>query len=355
MGIEMNGFEVRIGKLRDLAAEKGLQSIVLRRNPNLAWAIGGRVHVPLTLDLACFDLIITKDSVVAITNSIEAPRLAAEEFPTGIDVIQVNWWESRDSKLPTGELVGSDNPSNGSLNLATEIEKLRQSLVTEDITRFKEVSADTARALGAALKESSVTDREVDISGRIANALWQKNLELVFIGVAGKERVTKFRHPLPTESIVGNRIVASVCARRKGLIASVTRIVSFAGDETSGYEDILKVESEIFNACKVGNKFSEPIEAAIAAYPKYGFAPDEWTKHHQGGPTGYAPRDWPANRQSAQLIQESQPIAWNPTGNGWKAEDTILATSAGLEILSSDPNWPSVEIGGRIRPALLIK
>lgn len=351
----MTGFETRIAKLRNLAAEKGLQSIVLRRNPNLAWAIGGRVHVPLTLDLACFDLIVNKDSVIAVTNAIEAPRLAAEEFPPVVEVVQVNWWEGRDSKLPEGHLIGSDQPTNDWINLGSEIEKLRQSLVSEDVDRFRTICVDSARALGLALKESKESDREIDVAGRIANALWQNNLELVFIGVAGKERVTKYRHPLPTEKLVGNRIVASICARRKGLIASVTRIVSFAGDDISGYENILKVESEIFDSSKVGRKFSEPIEAAIAAYPKFGFASDEWCNHHQGGPTGYAPRDWPANLQSQQLIQEAQPIAWNPTGNGWKAEDTILATSEGVEILSFDSGWPNIEIGRRKRPALLLK
>jgi antitoxin VapB len=91
------------------------------------------------------------------------------------------------------------------------------------------------------------------------------------------------------------------------------------------------------------------------AYPKFGFASDEWTKHHQGGPTGYAPRDWPANRESAQSILINQPIAWNPTADGWKCEDTILATSTGVEIMSVDPSWPTLQIAGRARPDILLK
>ena len=351
----MSAFLDRISKVRELASAKGLEAVVIRRNPNLAWAIGGRVHVPLTTDAACFDLIIYEDRVVAITNAIEAPRLIAEEFPSEIDVQVIDWWQGRDGKLPTGPKIGCDQPGSDRLDLTKEVELIRQSLVAEDVDRMRSVSVDSAIALGEALKECTDLDREIDVTARIANALWHRNLELVFIGVAGAERVRKYRHPLPTENVVGNRIVASICARRKGLIASVTRIVAFNNEEISSFKNLLQVEAALLDVTRVGAKFSEPIEAAILAYPKFGFASDEWTNHHQGGPTGYAPRDWPANRESAQSILNNQPIAWNPTADGWKCEDTILATSTGVEIMSVDPNWPVLQIAGRARPDILRK
>ena len=348
----VNVFLERINKLRSLADKYGLESIVLRRNPNLAWAIGGRVHVPLTLDLACFDLIITKEKTIAVTNEIEAPRLIVEEFPPEIEVITIDWWESRDSKLPTGDRIGADQPGNSRIDLGSEIEKLRQSLSESEVSKFQEVCKDSAVALGNAIKLTQVNDREIDVTARIANALWQSNLELVFIGVAGESRVRNFRHPLPTDAKIGNRVVASICARRKGMIASVTRIASFE-ENFDSYKNILLVEAALFDATKVGARFSDPINAAIKAYPEFGFEELEWQKHHQGGPTGFAARDWPANQNSQQLIRTNQPIAWNPTGNGWKAEDTILAKESGVEILSVDPNWPALVVAGRNRPAVL--
>ena len=348
----MSEFIERISKLRELADKHGLESIVLRRNPNLAWAIGGRVHVPLTLDLACFDLIITKDKTIAVTNKIEAPRLIAEEFPAEVEVIAIEWWEGRDAKLPSGEKIGSDQPGGSRIDLSIEVEKLRQSLSESEVVRFRKVCADSAVALGEAIKLTTSVDREIDVTARIASALWQRDLELVFIGVAGESRVKKFRHPLPTEAAIGNRVVASICARRKGMIASVTRIASFE-DNIDSYIQILNVEAVLFEKTIVGAKFADPINAAIKAYPEFGFDELEWQKHHQGGPTGFAPRDWPANSNSAQLILKNQPIAWNPTGNGWKAEDTILATSTGVELLSVDPAWPTIQVAGRNRPAVL--
>jgi Xaa-Pro aminopeptidase len=46
----MSPFNQRIQPLRELMKAKGLDAFVLRRNPNLAWAIAGRAHVPTTID-----------------------------------------------------------------------------------------------------------------------------------------------------------------------------------------------------------------------------------------------------------------------------------------------------------------
>jgi antitoxin VapB len=235
---------------------------------------------------------------------------------------------------------------------------IRASLIESDLVRFKEICVDAAVALGNAMKQVESSDREIDVAGLITHSLWQANLEIAFLGVAGQDRVHKFRHPLPTDAVVGNRVSASICAKRKGLIASITRIVTF-GEVTdqmvADYTSIFKVEAALLDATVVGAPFSDPINAAIAAYPANGFDADEWTKHHQGGPTGFLPRDWPANQSSTRLIAENQPIAWNPTGKGWKAEDTILATSSGIKVLSVDTDWPSFEVSGRARAFFLQK
>jgi hypothetical protein len=46
-------------------------------------------------------------------------------------------------------------------------------------------------------------------------------------------------------------------------------------------------------------------------------------------------------------------FAFNPSYNGMKIEDTFLLGPDGLENLTFDPAWPSVDIGGRQRPLWL--
>lgn len=354
----MSAFNQRLQPIRDLMKEKGLDSFVLRRNSNLAWAIAGRAHVPTTIDAACFDLIITQDLATAITNVVEAPRLLAEELPKEVTIKTIKWSEGRDPQLPTGSKVGSDQPGGDRIDLGTEIEIIRGSLIDSDLARYRDICVDAAVALGNAMKQVESTDREIDVAGLITHSLWQADLEISFLGVAGADRVHKFRHPLPTDAVVGDRVSASICAKRKGLIASVTRIITFgpvSDQMVSDYSSIFNVEAALLDATLVGKPFSDPINAAISAYPTNGFEADEWTKHHQGGPTGYLPRDWPANQGSARLIAPNQPIAWNPTGKGWKAEDTVVATASGVQILSNDAGWPSFEVNGRIRPLFFQK
>lgn len=354
----MNAINERIQPIRELMRDRGLDAFVLRRNPNLAWAIAGRAHVPATIDAACFDLIVTLDSITAITNAIEAPRLIAEEFPHGIEVKIINWWEGRDPLLPAGEKIGSDQAGADRIDLSMEVEAIRASLIKTDVARFKEICVDAASALGAAMREVKSSDREIDVAGLISKSLWESDLEVAFLGVAGESRVKRFRHPLPTTAEIGSRAVASICAKRKGLIASVTRIVTFgelSESDYNSYLSLLNVEAAIFDATKVGISFSEPVKAAVAAYPANGFDGDEWTHHHQGGPTGYLPRDWPATTTTTREIAINQPIAWNPTGKGFKVEDTILTSPTGIEILSKDSGWPELIIDGRSRPGLFSK
>ena len=351
----MSGYEERLGKIRNLLSERSLDAIVLRRNPNLAWFVGGRVHVPTTIDAACLDVVITPTTVYAVTNVIEAPRLIAEELPGGIDVKTVAWWEGRDPELPTGEKIGSDQAGAGRVDLGTEIEILRQSLVNEDLERLRAVCSDSAIALGKAMRAVKSGDREIDVAGKITDALWQADLEIAFLGVAGARRAPLMRHPLPTTDPVGNRVVASICAKRKGLIASVTRIVHFGpiGAGVAEYESLLQVEAAILDATLVGASFADPVKAASLAYGENGFEKDEWHKHHQGGPTGYLPRDWPSNLGVTRPIALNQPIAWNPTGKGWKVEDTLITTASGIELLTNDSSWPSISVKGRSRPGIL--
>jgi antitoxin VapB len=349
-------FTGKISALRNLLAEKELDALILRRNPNLAWTISGRAHVPTTIDTACFDLVITEGSIYAVTNAIEAPRLAGEEFPDGLKIKVVQWWEGRDNGLSSDLNIGSDQPGPGLVDLSLEIEMLRASLDLYDQGRIASISERAAKALGDALKDVTSSDREIDVAARITAALWRNNLEISFLGVAGESRVKKFRHPLPTDELIGNRASASICAKEKGLIASVTRIVTFtqlSQSEESEYVSLLEVEADLLDATIIGNSFSSVIDIATRSYGLHGFDSDEWHHHHQGGPSGFLPRDWPATQSSARLIQENQVIAWNPTGKGWKCEDTIITNDSGVILLSNDPTWPTRDVRGRIRPDLL--
>lgn len=343
-------------RLCQLLDQENLDAIVLRRAPNIAWLIGGRAHIPTSVELACLDLIVTREGVTVVTNVIEAPRLIAEELDEIGAVIAVPWWEGREPQLPHGARVGCDIPDHDSVNIAPKIETVRRTLNDEEIKRFKSICSDAASALYSAMSSLSGSESELEVAGVVAHQLWNRNLEPVVLLVAGEERAQKFRHFLPTTALLGGQASVSICARRKGLIASATRIATFGEVSTQrlgDYDRLLHVEAAFLEATKAGTTFGQALDAGVVAYGAQGFVPNEWHHHHQGGSIGYLPRDWPATMMNQTPITARNAIAWNPTAQGWKVEDTLLIGTDGLEILTVDSDWPMQTIAHRSRPSLL--
>ena len=343
-------------RIKALLEARNLEAVVLRKGSNVAWIIGGRAHVPTTLELSCLDVIVYRDRIVVVTNKIELPRLQAEELSGDEEIIVVNWFEGRDAQLPKGPTIGIDGPDSERINLSREIENLRRHLNDDEVKRLRSIGADASAALHEAMKLIEPGDSEVDLAGEIAEQLWQRDLEPVVLLTSGEERLKRFRHPLPTTQLIGRTAMGVICARRKGLIASVTRIINFGPISNSmrdTYQRLLLVESAFLDRTKVGTTFAEAFKSGQSAYASRGFQRDEWTKHHQGGPTGYLPRDFTAHEKTEEIIGINNAIAWNPSAEGMKVEDTLLTTSVGFEWITPLDGWPTVEIQGRVRPDLL--
>jgi antitoxin VapB len=56
----------------------------------------------------------------------------------------------------------------------------------------------------------------------------------------------------------------------------------------------------------------------------------------------------------ADVVQEGQAYAWNPSIIGAKSEDTFLVGQAGNDVLTTIPGWPmiAVELPGEKDPIL---
>lgn len=342
-------------RIIELMDKHKVETIVLRKSPNTAWFSGGRVHVPNSLDSSCFDIVISRDAYYFHSNAIEAPRLAAEELLATDDVRSHPWWIARDSLLPTGPNVGSDSPG-GDRKVIAELDQLRFSLLESEVAKLDQIASDAALALYFIVDKVNPTQSETQVAGLVTHALWEKDLETVFLGVAGVDRVRKYRHPLPTTSIIGDQVSISICARRKGLIASETRIISFTKitqQRHEEYQRLLNVEAAFLAKTITDEPLSNAFKAGATEYVNQGFASNEWHHHHQGGPTGFLPREVIANADTTQALHLNQAVAWNPTAAGLKAESTWIATHSGARLLGSDKNWPNLEIAGRTRPNLL--
>jgi antitoxin VapB len=188
------------------------------------------------------------------------------------------------------------------------------------------------------------TEREIARSTK--NALAKRGIESVVTLVGADERIDNFRHPVPTENVWKKVLLIAVCARRAGLIASLSRIalVGAIPDELRRKtEAATYVFGKFLAATEPGANSAAIYEIASKAYAEKGFA-DEIDKHHQGGAAGYKTRDWVAHPASAEIVQNNQAFAWNPSITGTKAEETVIAGENGIEYLTLSPNFPRIEI-----------
>ncbi len=348
--------EIKRARLQAVLDARGLDELVLRDPANLAWYLGGaRVHV------------VPGDPIVEVTlgafgdelrtTVIEASRLRAEELhPDAPTLRALRWWEPLDARTEAAARRGSDRARHGELDVAADLMAARSALTEPEIERYRALGRDTAAATGAALRDARSTDTEFELAGRAAGHLYDRGVEPVVMLAAGGERLPLHRHPLPTRKPFGERAMLVVCGRRDGLICAVTRIRAFtplSAADRERYASLLRVEAAYLDATRAGARIGDIVAAGTAAYAEHGFAADEWHNHHQGGPTGFTPRDYLASPATDSVAVDRQAFAWNPSGGGFKVEDTVLIAGDALEILSADPDWPALDVGGRRRPAVL--
>jgi antitoxin VapB len=351
----------KLAALAAVARDRRLDTLVLRDPATLTWLLGGRVNVPQTLDAACLDVVVDVEGeprITIVTNAIEGPRLRDTEL-AGIDAAWdvVAWWEGRDPKLPRGATVGSDRPLPESVPVGPELARLRRHLTARQRLLLRGVCGDTAAAATAAAVGLTPATTEYQAAGLLARELLDRELDPIVLLVGGESHLDAHRHPLPTGAPLGGRGMLVACGRRHGLVASVTRIISFdplGSDERDAYERLLRVEQVFLDTSVVGARLGDVVAAGTAAYGTHGFDPDEWHRHHQGGFSGFQPREFPASPASDEIVTEGAVLAWNPSGGGWKVEDTTLVDAAGPEPMVHDEAWPTVKVGDRLRPDVLV-
>ncbi|MBG6084310.1 M24 family metallopeptidase [Zhihengliuella flava] len=353
-------------RLVALLEERGADSLLLTSAGALSWYLGGaRVHVSLAGGPIAAVLVHRGGAELGLFTN-EAARLRAEELggSEGVTVHEVPWHGNLHDvaawypEASAWSILGEEE-------VAAGLRAARASLLPAELQRYRTLCRDAAAALTDVLTAATGEMTERQVAAELARAVVTFGADPVVVLVSGDSRA-QHRHPLPTDAPLGRRAMAVVCARKYGLIANVTRWVTF-GELLDGEEEldrrILEVEAEILGQLRPGAAMDELLPVIQEAYPRHGFAEDEWTKHHQGGAAGYNGRDPRLAPGVADTLVTGQAFAWNPTaadpltGLVAKVEDTILLTEREgapvLEVLSVDERWPSVEVAGRQRPAVL--
>jgi Xaa-Pro aminopeptidase len=328
-----------------------------------AWAsCGGSNVVILTTETGVAEVLVTDDGAWIVTDEIEAGRLAAEELPAGFEVWAAPWNDPLARQAFVEKVVGagaaiSDRPNAGERPLPAELVAAKRRLLPEDVERYRRLGRDAAESMTEVLRRARPDWTEWQLAGAGAEALWRRGIEPALTLVGGERRMPIHRHATATREPIGSRAMLVFCGRRHGLYANLTRFVYFrdpTAQEERLIEDVARVEAVTLAVSRPGTTVGAVYDVIVRSYAELGHAGAE-ARHHQGGTTGYLSREAFAVPGLDVVIEESTALAWNPSLPGAKIEDTVLTTSAGIEILTVDPAWPTVEVDGRPRPDVLVR
>lgn len=343
---------VKRQRVLDILDAADRSSLLLTTNTALTWYLdGSRVHISLAGDPVAA-MLVDRDGDHLVTFNNEAARVAAEELPDGVALHTVPWHGQLHAAAAM--LVPGGAPL-AEADAAAELRTARQQFLPGESARYARLCAEAAAAMTEVLSEATPETTEFGVASALAARIVAMGAEPLVLLCSGAGR-SEFRHPLPTHSPIGRRAMAVVCARRNGLVANVTRWVRFGAgtrDELDAEARIAAVEADIFDATVPGARLDGIFTEIQAAYLRHGFGADQWTRHHQGGPAGYAGRDPRATPATGDSVVPNQTFTWNPSGPGVKIEDTVQLTRSGITVLSVDPRWPAALVNGIRRPLTL--
>jgi Xaa-Pro aminopeptidase len=348
----------KLALLRAVLSEAGARAVRLRGSDWFAWVTaGGSNVVLLTAVTGVAEVLVTVDDACILTDDIELERLRNEEVPPGFTFHAAPWdqidmRETYVRSLADDDTVLSDLPQHGERMLPASLRLRRLVLGAAEQQRYRLLGREAAEAMSEVMRRARPEWTEHDLAGAGAEALWRRGIEPALVLVAGAERLPRYRHATPSNQVLGDRAMMVFCARRHGLYANLTRFVSFGPAPAAAINDLMTVEATGLAAIKTGGSLSAVYHALAQAY-QHADRADAMREHHQGGITGYASREIVATATTATQLHEGMAFAFNPSFQGVKVEDTFLLGPDGLENLTFDPAWPSVDVQGRSRPRWL--
>jgi Xaa-Pro aminopeptidase len=342
--------------------------VLLRSQANFAWVTGGgRSQVSIGGEAGVASILVTPEAAALITTNIELARLLEEEvLGLSFETHPHPWQEQDGSSKLLGDLVdpsrcAADLPMEGLSLVDDDFLELRRVLHPAEIARYRDLGRDAATCVAAACAAAEAGETEHEIAARVAFECEMRDILALVNLVAADERISKYRHPLPTSNRLQRALLVALTGRRHGLHASLTRMVSLhlpEDDIVVRHRAVTRVDARAILESVPGTSLGDVLAREIDQYRSEGF-PEQWRLHHQGGLTGYSGREAFAVPDSPYRLKANQALAWNPSITSVKSEDTILISDDGFEILTRDPEWPEETVqlpqGGIPRPSLLVK
>jgi Xaa-Pro dipeptidase len=223
---------------------------------------------------------------------------------------------------------------------------LRRPLTGLERQRLRELGRTLTLAVEATCRNFVQGETEADVAGHLAHRLIREGVVPVELGVAGDDRLARYRKPSFKAAPIRHRATITVTGRRFGLCASLSRTVSFGPAGAEYYKRhglAAMVDATCIYFSRPGEKVSEVFRRARRIFEKYE-RPHEWTLDYLGHVIGYAPREILLLPDSPMTLENGTPLCWSPSVGAARSEDTVVIDARGYEVVTDAQDWPKIEV-----------
>jgi Xaa-Pro dipeptidase len=351
--------DTKIRSIRNYLVLRGAKGLHFAQAENFAWLTGGmKNYVTLNSMQTECSILVTPESAYVVSPHSELQRLDAQ-LPAGVFEIVAHDW-NREPAEAVAETLGSEGfLSDAEWKTADYLRGQRVVLNENEQRRLARLGSLTARVLEEGLRSARPEMSEQELAALIAYELMLQGIEPVLVIVSGEANF-RSHHNISGEGEVGAICMGIVCAKLKGLVVSMTRMISFQDDQRLMEQMELNtaIDAAVINATRHSQTLGEAFERLVSFYEDSGLT-EEWRKLHQGGIVGYRLKEYFASRRSRIALRDGMAFAWNITISGTKSEDTFLLRDGRMDWITNwdGSEWPVLkhEIDGEIykRPGIL--
>jgi Xaa-Pro dipeptidase len=357
--------EAKQARIATLLQEAGCDGLLVLQPDNFAWLTGGGAARGILDTDTMPALYFTPDGRWLLSSNVDSQRIFDEEIDgLGFQLKEWPWHQDRAQLLADlcqGRNVASDTAIGSCNDVGTQLQLLRRTLSDYEIACYRILGQTLSHALEATGRTLSVGETEREIAGQISHRLLHRGVQPLLIAVTADNRGRTYRQASFTSTPITRSCVMTVCARKYGLCARASRVVSFGQPEASFRRDH-------DCACKISATYvagswpdSVPRQILLTGQRIFQLTGVEHEFHlaPQGHLTGHAPVELSMSLHDEQLLQARWAITWCVAVGAAVSCDTFLISEDGPRTLSAAENWPlkRIRIQGAefVRPDVLIR
>jgi Xaa-Pro dipeptidase len=336
-------------RVREFLEHQGLDALVIGRQDNFAWITsGGDSSVVATDQIGVGYIIITADHKWLVSYSMDGQRLIDEQVPQkDFELVTLYWHQGspidKILELTRGMKAAADFALPGARQLGYELTDLHYPFTDLELSRYEWIGAETNRIITEVALDLKPGVSEQDIAARFLYeyALAGMKVDVLIIGF--DERISRYRHPMPTGKSLQRYAMLHPAVRRWGLHANVSRLVYFGrpGEKIQrAIDGVAKIGASVLAKLAPGVLFAQILSEEKRLYNELGYT-EEWKYHFQGGITGYTLADPTRCLNPEAKVVPRQAYDYFITITGAKFEELTILTEDGARIASLGPGWPT--------------